>query len=136
MHCAEHHTEATGICPFCGRALCPDCALHWSGPRRACSPACRDGLKALDEAAVISTTKGKRTLKANVMFCIFLGSVFAAMGILLFVLSRAAWPPAAFLLVMGIALIIGGLIYARALREQVQAGAPPEAKPHSDHEEA
>ena len=126
MRCVEHDSGATGVCPFCGRAMCVDCAVHSSGSRRACSPECLRGLAALDEAALISTTKGSRTLKANVTFCVFLGSVFALIGVVIVVMSPSAWPAGAFLLATGMALIIGGMIYARALRERISVPSPPD----------
>ena len=121
MRCEQHSKDSTWICLFCGRAFCADCAVQSSGSRRACSSACLDGLKTLDEAAIISATKGKRTLKANVTFCLFLGTLFVVIGLLLLLVSRSAWPFTAFLVVVGLAYMVGGLIYARALREQKTA---------------
>jgi hypothetical protein len=117
MRCEAHETDASGACPFCGRAFCSRCAVVRSGARCACSDDCLDGLLLLDESATLSVTKGKKTLKANVTFCIFMGAVFILIGLVPLIVTRSLWPLTVFLAVVGLAFMAGGLIYAQALRE-------------------
>ena len=113
MKCKIHNNEASGICPSCGRALCPDCDTAAGVSRVACSTECLANLEILDEAAILTVTNAKKTMVANVWFCRLLGGVFITVGFV-----AALWDVglAAFLVVMGSAVILGGQIYARALR--------------------
>ena len=117
MRCSRHDTEASGICPFCGMAFCPHCTLVHHEARCACSQACLDGLLALDQSATISITKGQKSLKANVLFCLFLGGVFVVIGLLLSLGGSESWGFAAVVVFFGLSFMGGGLIYARALRD-------------------
>lgn len=117
MHCDTHEAEATGACPFCGRAYCRQCTVLKAGSRRACSDGCLAGLLMQDEATVLAVTKTKRTLKANVMFCMFLGGVFVVTGLGFYLIIPSGWLVAAVLSGLGFAFMLGGLIYAHALRE-------------------
>src|SRR4051812_27924413 len=118
MRCETHETEASGTCPFCGRAFCPRCPMVQRGSRCACSEDCLAGLLLIDEAAALSVTKGKRTMKANVMFCMFLGGIFILIGLVPLLVTPSIWPLSLFLGVVGLAFMAGGLIYAPALREK------------------
>ena len=75
------------------------------------------GLLVLDEAAFQSVTKGKKTMNANVMFCRLMGAVFILVGVASLLGGRRFWPVTGFLVVAGLAMIFGSLIYAKALRE-------------------
>lgn len=118
MRCETHEIEASGVCPYCGRAFCSRCSVVQSGARRACSDACLDGLLLLDESAILSVTKGKKTLKANVKFCMFVGGVMILIGLVPLLFTPSIWPLTLFLGVLGLAYMAGGVIYAQALREK------------------
>ena len=75
-------------------------------------------LKALDEAANLSITKGKKSLRANVTFCRFLGIVFILVGVFHLMINGMAFlGPDVFLCIFGAALIIGAQVYASALKD-------------------
>ena len=118
MQCNIHKNETHSICPSCGKALCSECTIVSGATRNACSQECFDNLKTLDEAALLSVTKAKKSLIANVMFCRFLGIVFIVVGIIPLFFGMKSLFLTSFLSIMGVAFIIGGQIYASALKDK------------------
>ena len=54
MKCFKHDTtEAVGVCPWCGRAICAACAAVDGppGPRLACSDECANALERNEDAS-------------------------------------------------------------------------------------
>ncbi|MDH3378853.1 MAG: hypothetical protein OEQ39_18155 [Gammaproteobacteria bacterium] len=119
MKCLIHSNEVTIICPSCGKGLCPDCSVVSTTARNACSEECINNLNTLDEAAILSVTKAKKTLKANVTFGRFLGIIFILVGIIsLIILGKDFTVLSLFMGIMGVAFVLGAQIYAYALKEK------------------
>ena len=118
MKCEIHNNEANFVCLSCGKALCSECTIISDANRNACSEECMKNLKILDEAALLSVTKAKKTLTANVMVCRFLGIAFIIAGIAHLFLGMKWLMLTAFLSFMGVAFIIGAQIYASALKDK------------------
>ena len=116
MRCELHHTEANAICPYCGRAMCATCTPVQKEGRRACSEECVSRLVAADKMLLEHATKGKRTMKANVAFCLMLGGLFVLLGVAPIVMKDPPWILMIMLVLMGGGMIVGGLIYAFAAR--------------------
>jgi hypothetical protein len=119
MKCHYHNNDATVICPSCGKGLCSECSIISDTTRNACSKECMRNLKTLDEAATLGTTKAKNSLKANVIFCRFLGAAFIFAGVLFsIVFGKPFISVTAFTIFMGVAFFIGAQFYASAIKEK------------------
>src|SRR5437773_8491307 len=64
MKCEAHSSEATAVCTYCGRALCPQCERATSPPRITCSEACADALAKADRAINLVLTKHIQVLES------------------------------------------------------------------------
>ena len=120
MKCTTHNTEATALCAYCGRALCPECSKPHSNQRMACSAACAAGLTKAAVADDLIVTKTLSTARASALACYFLGALFlACAGV------AALMMPVPFLIVFlsisGVGLIVGGAIYGRVTKKQPSA---------------
>jgi hypothetical protein len=116
MICERHKSEASGVCPYCGAAICPSCEPVRKNGRRACSEVCMTGLLKIDEASSEFLSKGKKSLKANVVFCLILGILFILFAVPTFLVTPSIWPLGLFLGVMGAGFVCGGIVYANALK--------------------
>jgi len=66
MKCHTHPTEAIGVCAYCGRGVCLDCAQSAAaGPRLVCSPACASALVRVDQALNSILKKSEQSARAS-----------------------------------------------------------------------
>ena len=118
MKCATHNSEATALCLYCRRALCPSCGRTEGGQGTACSESCAAALNRADKAAELVTRKSMQLAKANALSCYLCGVLFVISG----VGSLIAFPGRRFLPLfcgaLGIALVICGVWYSRAAKQQ------------------
>ena len=113
MKCEAHSSEATAVCTYCGRALCPQCDHATSSPRIACSEACADALAKADRAINLVLTKHIQGARITAYYLYILGAIFVAVGIYGYILyprMRVVHPMAA---ACGIALIAFGFSFHR-----------------------
>jgi hypothetical protein len=82
MKCFKHQTEATGICAYCGRALCADCAKPSATERMACSDNCATSLARNDKALQLILHKSLQSAQASAFYSYLCGglSLAAAVG--------------------------------------------------------
>jgi hypothetical protein len=118
MKCAIHNLEATAVCPYCGKALCPSCSRSGNDQRAACSDACAAALAKLDKAAELAIRRSLQSVKASAFGCYFSGTVFLLFGIGSFIASHSNIYLAIFLAISGVALIISGTRYSGAAKQQ------------------
>ena len=113
MKCEAHSSEATAVCTYCGRALCPECERVTSSPRTACSQACADALAKADRAMDLVLTKHIQGARITAYYLYILGVIFLAVGIYGYILYprlRVVHPMAA---ACGVALIAFGFSFHR-----------------------
>jgi hypothetical protein len=66
MKCHLHPAEAIGICAYCGRGLCPDCAKPATATSRlVCSPECFAILARNDKAMESILQKSVQSARAS-----------------------------------------------------------------------
>ena len=86
MHCFQHRTQmATGICKYCGKAVCPDCVKD-TGHGLACSDSCAVEVDANHEVMqrtkqIYSIGKKSRLPTTGVLFYLVFGLLFAGFGL-------------------------------------------------------
>jgi hypothetical protein len=69
MKCHRHPTDAIGVCAYCGRGLCPDCARPAdANPRLVCSPGCADALARDDRAMQAILQKSVQSARASAYY--------------------------------------------------------------------
>src|SRR5882724_9736917 len=117
MKCATHNTEATSVCPHCGKAMCPSCSKSGSSERPACSDACAAALAKADRATELIIRKSTQLAKASAVGCYLFGGVFLVFApFSLWMLPRLRVAPI-LLAVAGVAMIIMGAWYGRAAKQ-------------------
>jgi hypothetical protein len=113
MKCEAHSNEATAVCTYCGRAVCPQCERTTSSPRVACSEACADALAKADRAVNLVLAKHIQGARITAYYLYILGIIILAAGIYGYILyprMRVVHPMAA---ACGIALIAFGVSFHR-----------------------
>ena len=66
MKCFSHPAEAVGICAYCGRGLCAECAKPGTDTRRlVCSEGCADALTRDDAAMNSILQKSVQSARAS-----------------------------------------------------------------------
>jgi hypothetical protein len=117
MKCATHGQDATAICTYCGRALCPSCDRVASSQRVACSPACAEGLAKADCAVDSILRRTLETTRRSGYFLIVCGLVLLGAGIYGFIQRPDMRPPNIMAAAAGITLLAFGVWnYASAKR--------------------
>jgi len=76
MKCAPHQTEAIGVCVYCGRAMCANCAKAAS-KRLVCSPDCAAALARTDEAMASLLRKSMQSAQASAFYSYLCGGLSA-----------------------------------------------------------
>ena len=95
MKCSTHNSEAVGICTYCGRALCENCAAEFSSSnlkssdlekinphaahRLVCSDKCASALARDDRAMQLILQKSVQSARASAFYS-FLCAVLSASG--------------------------------------------------------
>ena len=78
MKCLAHHSEAIGICAYCGRALCADCAKSSAPERMVCSDICAATLARDDKAMQLILQKSVQSARASAFYSYLCGGLSAA----------------------------------------------------------
>jgi hypothetical protein len=65
MKCLKHEAEAAGVCSWCGRALCRQCADASGTGRLACAEGCAPALLRQQRALESLLEKSVQTARAN-----------------------------------------------------------------------
>ncbi|MGO8699705.1 MAG: hypothetical protein ACLQVY_18550 [Limisphaerales bacterium] len=65
MRCLRHDLEAVGVCAWCGRALCRQCADVAAASRLSCAEGCASALARQERAAELLMEKSVQTARAN-----------------------------------------------------------------------
>src|SRR5476651_231009 len=78
MKCLTHNSEATGICAYCGRAVCPDCASPNATQRIVCSDNCAAALTRMDKALELILQKSFQSARASAFYSYLCGGLSAA----------------------------------------------------------
>jgi hypothetical protein len=68
MKCAAHNSEAVGICVYCGRALCGDCAKPGTTGRMTCSENCATALAHNETALQLILQKSVQGSRASAFY--------------------------------------------------------------------
>ena len=93
MKCAKHNSEAIGVCIYCGRALCAECAQSPASTRMVCSDNCAAALIRNDEAMQIILQKSLQNARASAFYC-YLCAALSAGG----AISASHFLPSPFLI--------------------------------------
>lgn len=78
MKCAIHQTEATGVCVYCGRAMCPECARPAGTRRHVCSDECAAALARAEQGMELLLQKSLQTARASAVYSYLCGGLSAA----------------------------------------------------------
>ena len=78
MKCAAHNSEAVGICAYCGRALCADCARPSAMERMTCSDKCATALARDDKALQLILQKSSQSARASAFYSYLCAGLSAA----------------------------------------------------------
>jgi hypothetical protein len=84
MKCLRHDLEAVGVCAWCGRALCAQCAGAPGTARLACSEGCAAGLARHERSLELLLEKSVQTARANSVNYYLCGALSAGAAV-------AAW---------------------------------------------
>jgi len=116
VKCVEHKAEAIGICAYCGRALCADCAKPSETPRMVCSAACATGLLQNDQAVQLLLQKSVQSAQASAFYCYLCGGMSLAAAV-----GAHFYLPSPFLIFFtagcGVVFILSGIWYGRTVRK-------------------
>ena len=78
MKCLTHNSEAVGICAYCGRALCADCAKPGATERMTCSNNCAAALARNDKALQLILQKSLQSARASSFYSFLCGGLSLA----------------------------------------------------------
>ena len=119
MKCHSHPTEAVGICAYCGRGVCLDCAQSAaSGPRLVCSPACASALVRVDLAMKSILQKSEQSARASSYYS-YLCAALSAGGSIGAVYYLPHPYLMAFTSACAVIFLASGFWYGRIARKQV-----------------
>lgn len=79
MKCAMHHSEAIGVCAWCGRAVCADCGKTSASRRLVCSDDCAAALTREAKGMEAILQKSLQNARASALYS-FLCSALSAAG--------------------------------------------------------
>lgn len=117
MKCPAHQSEATGVCIYCGRAMCAECGKFPVGQRFVCSAQCADALARADQAAELLLRKSRQSAQASAFYSYLCGGLSAAGAV-------GAWYylPVPFLVLFtagcSFVFVLSGIWYSRIARKQ------------------
>jgi hypothetical protein len=115
VKCFKHGTEAVAVCPYCGRALCAQCAPPSvsSAQRIVCSAECGAALARNEQALQLLLRKSQQSARASSVYYYLCGAVAAGAA-----LASWYWAPVPlliwFLTGSAVALIVSGFWFGRA----------------------
>jgi hypothetical protein len=119
MKCPAHQSEAIGVCIYCGRAVCSECARPSTSQRLVCSDQCATALTRADQAVDLLLQKSVQSARASAFYSYLCGGLSAAGAI-------GAWfyLPVPFLIWFtagcSLVFIASGIWYSRIARKQNQ----------------
>jgi hypothetical protein len=117
MKCAKHAVEAIGVCAYCGRGLCVECAPTNGGTRLVCSTGCAETLARNDKAIQSILSKSVQTAKASAFYCYLCSALSFGAAIAAYYTA-----PVPFLIWFsagcGAVLLLAGGWYSRVGRQQ------------------
>lgn len=129
MKCFRHSAaDALGVCSYCGRALCQDCAPTSPADRLTCSGHCAAALRNNEQALLVLLDKSVQSARASAFYCYLTSALSAGAAV-------AAWfmLPAPFLIYFtgacAVALAVSGIWHGRVARRR--NFAPLRAVPHN-----
>lgn len=117
MKCPAHQSEATGMCAYCGRAMCAECGKFAAGQRFVCSEPCAAAMARADAAVELLLRKSLQTARASAFYSYLCGGLSAAGAV-------GAWfyLPAPFLIWFtagcSVVFVASGVWYSRIARKQ------------------
>lgn len=117
MKCPAHQTEATGVCVYCGRAICAECARTSATHRSVCSEQCAAGVARTEQAMELLLQKSVQSAGASAFYSYLCGALSVAGAV-------GAWfyLPVPFLIWFtagcSVVFIASGLWYSRIARKQ------------------
>ena len=117
MKCPVHNTEATGVCSWCGRAICATCAKPSASGRLVCSDDCAASLLRESKAMDLILQKSLQSARASAFYSYLCGGLSAAGAV-------GAWfyLPVPFLVWFtagcSLVFILSGVWYGRIARRQ------------------
>jgi len=118
VKCSTHQSEATGICAYCGRALCPDCQHPSKSHRLVCSEACDAALLRGDRAIEMVLQKSVQSARASAFYSYLCGGLSAAGAV-----GAWFWLPVPFLVWFtagcSFVFLASGWWYGRIARKQI-----------------
>jgi hypothetical protein len=116
MKCPRHDIEAVGVCAYCGRALCGQCANISGAARLACQESCATALARQDHALESLLEKSLQSARANSVYYYLCGVLCVGATV-----AAAYWLPEPFLMWFlggtAVALIISGVWFGRVARK-------------------
>jgi hypothetical protein len=118
MKCLKHNAEAVGICVWCGRALCADCAKPSAIERMTCSDNCAAALARNDKALQLILQKSLQSARASAFYSFLCGglSLAAAVGAKFYLPSPfLVWFTAG----CSVVFIVSGIWYGRIAKKQI-----------------
>jgi hypothetical protein len=116
MKCLRHDLEAVGVCAYCGRALCRQCANVSGAARLACEEGCVAALARTEHALEFLLEKSVQSARANSVYYYLCGLLCAGATV-----AAWFWLRVPFLMwfigATGVALIISGVWFGRVARK-------------------
>lgn len=116
MKCPRHEVEAIGVCAWCGRALCPQCAGASAVSRLACAEGCAAALARQERALESLVEKSVQTARANSVNYYLCGVLSAGATV-----AAWFWLPSPLLMwftgATAVALIFSGVWLGRVARK-------------------
>ena len=120
MKCAVHQAEAVGVCVYCGRAMCTQCAGTSATARLVCSDSCAAALGRADQGMELLLQKSLQSARASAFYSYLCGGLSAAAAV-------GAWYflPVPFLVWFtagcSLVFIVSGVWYGRIARKRVKS---------------
>jgi hypothetical protein len=118
MKCFKHNAaDAVAVCAYCGRAICPGCALSPTAARIVCSEDCSIALTRNTRTVQLLLDKSAQSARASAFYCYLTAGLSAGAAV-------AAWfmLPSPFLIYFtgacAVALAISGFWHSRVAHRQ------------------
>jgi hypothetical protein len=116
MKCLRHDLDAVGVCAYCGRALCRQCANVAGAARLTCQESCAAALARQDHALESLLEKSLQSARANSVYYSLCGVLCAGATV-----GAGYWLPVPFLMwflgATAVALIISGVWFGLVARK-------------------
>lgn len=118
MQCVAHKIDAVGICIYCGRALCGECAKKSTTARMVCSETCATALTQNDQALAMILHKSFQSARASAFYSYLCGGLSAAGAV-----GAYYYLPVPFLVWFtagcSVVFLASGIWYSRIAKKQI-----------------